>query len=359
MNSKKRIFLVSNNSSLLSFRDNLITELLYLGHNVICIYPKGSHSDHNFSHINNFKSVYLNSNSKDTNIFSNLLILIFYFYIVIKYKPHIIFTFTLKPNLYFGFLRFFFRFKLIWTITGLGNGIYGNFKSLIKMLYSFTLSKVSCIFFQNQSIFSFFIQNFNLKSKYKIINGSGINLSIFSRTSLLDKPRDVFKLIYIGRIEVEKGIEFLLKAFKEINDPSISISVYGDYSNQSFFNYLLKNYNFEYKGVAININKLLDNYHCLINPSFHEGTSNVILESICKGLISLGSDIPGINEIILTKEFLFKSRDIESIKSVVSKIHSLFKEDIIKLENFNLINYLHVVKNYNRKNITKEYLSVL
>jgi glycosyltransferase involved in cell wall biosynthesis len=61
-------------------------------------------------------------------------------------------------------------------------------------------------------------------------------------------------------------------------------------------------------------------------PSKSEGMSNAMLEALGSGLPCLGSNIPGIKDILLYEELLFESSDE---KALARKIKQFFSKDDI------------------------------
>src|SRR5699024_8128029 len=91
-------------------------------------------------------------------------------------------------------------------------------KSLIQRqlirLYRLAYKNASCVFFQNEENYKFFVDN-NIKiNNYEIISGSGVNTDEFS---LLPYPPDeLVRFVFISRIMKEKGIDQYIQAAKYI-----------------------------------------------------------------------------------------------------------------------------------------------
>ena len=132
--------------------------------------------------IKNLKIYHLPFSSKSTGIFENIS-LIYKFYILIKSKkPNLIFSFTLKPNLYCGFLSLIFNFKFYPTISGLGSAYNkgGFFFKLIKFFLAISFLKAKKIFVHNLNEKKI-INNTLIKKKIILVQGSGINLKQFKK----------------------------------------------------------------------------------------------------------------------------------------------------------------------------------
>ncbi len=233
--------------------------------------------------------------------------------------------FTIKSLFLFLFSTFFFKkkFQVIVSITGLGflfgNTLLGNIlKGLIKPFVNYKINKkVDTIIFQNKTNYSDFLSYSNYKNNVKIIEGSGLNTEVFKQKEQQIKKN---KIIFVGRLMREKGIyEYLAIADRMKENKNISFHIAGkpDFGNKSSLNLkefeeLKNNPNINYLG-EINVQEKLHNFDILIQPSYHEGFSRVLLESIYSGLYCIVNDIPGMNEIINKTQYglLIKKNNID------------------------------------------------
>ena len=237
----------------------------------------------------------------------------------------LIHIFTIKSLFLFIFSTFFLKkkFKVIVSITGLGylfgNTLLGNIlRGLIKPFIKYKINKeVDTIIFQNKTNYSDFLMYSNYKNNARIIEGSGLNTEAFKQKEDQVKKN---KIIFVGRLMREKGIyEYLAIAngMKENKNISFHIAGKPDFGNKSSLNLkefeeLKNNPNINYLG-EIDVQENLHDYDILIQPSYHEGFSRVLLESIYSGLFCIVNDIPGMNEIISKTKYglLIKENNID------------------------------------------------
>src|SRR5699024_11145324 len=85
------------------------------------------------------------------------------------------------------------------------------------------------------------------------------------------------------------------------------------------------NSNIKYLGVSSDVKNEIRNADCVVNPSYHEGMSNVLLESAAMGKPLLASNIPGCIEIIDEGQngFLFEPQSAHSLEKVIIKFIEL------------------------------------
>tara|TARA_Y100000590_G_scaffold453570_1_gene598854 strand:+ start:506 stop:1522 length:1017 start_codon:yes stop_codon:yes gene_type:complete len=134
----------------------------------------------------------------------------------------------------------------------------------------------------------------------------------------LDKP----KLLYAGRIKIEKGIFSLLKIFKKL-DSNIELSIVGHTNN-------LKDNDkrINYIGYVNEVNRLIniyDNHNIFILPSFTEAHPQVLYESLAR--LRPVIIFKEINHVIKNQEGIFISkRDEQSLADTIKFIMNNYKD---------------------------------
>ena len=131
---------------------------------------------------------------------------------------------------------------------------------------------------------------------------------------LLDKPR----LLYVGRIKVEKGIFSLLKIFEEMPD-DIYLSIVGKKEKETLNNKNINYIGYGYK--APDLIKIYDKHNIFILPSFTEAHPKVIDESLArKRPVIIFEEI---KHIIQNREGIFVSK--RNAKSLLDTINFIMK----------------------------------
>ena len=126
---------------------------------------------------------------------------------------------------------------------------------------------------------------------------------------------------FMGRVIPTKGIDCLLKAFKDL--PNDNLYIYGNISKTQMRFLELQN-NVKFMGGYDNsdIDKILDSIDVLIVPSIWlENSPLVIQEAFLSGVIVITSDIGGMRELVGNNEgFLFKAGDSNDLVKVIKEI---------------------------------------
>lgn len=180
----------------------------------------------------------------------------------------------------------------------------------------------------------------NLKILYNYISNN-----FFQKKIILTKNTN--KILFVGRLDPEKNLFNLIKAIAGSN---ITLDIYGQ--GKKIKNKLIE-FSIKHKS-QVNFlgtlpNKFLPNiyknYSYYILPSNHEGMPKTLLEAMASGCLCIGTDVPGINEIIehnvngiLSKST--SSKDISKAIKLAMKIKEkeiLIKRGISKIKhNFSL-----------------------
>lgn len=249
------------------------------------------------------KYINLPLDRRGTNIVKDLKLILGYHKIIKTIMPDVILTFTLKPNIYGGYVAKLNKVPYITNITGLGSAVENDsfVQRLTLFLGKYSYQSSHCVFFQNEENKEFFRNKRIVLKKSRIIPGSGVNVNQFS---VLEYPRsDKIEFAFISRIMREKGIEEYLEAAQVIKRkyPDTVFHVLGfceeEYEKQ--LKYMEGKGIILYHGMQDDIQKFIKKTHCTIHPTYYpEGMSNVLLESAACGRPVISTNRSGCKEII-------------------------------------------------------------
>lgn len=298
---QKILILTNSINGLYSFRRELIEELLQNSLNVIISAPDDTRTNY-FKDIG-CNMIETNISRRGTNPISDFRLLLNYLRIIKKFKPDVVLTYTIKPNVYGGIVCRLTSTPQIANITGLGTAVEnkGILQKITLTLYKIGLMKSKCIFFQNKENMNFMQYNGIGINNGRLIPGSGVNLSHYE---LMDYPKStVINFLFISRIMKQKGIDQYLETAKHIKKkyPNTVFHVLGncDVFYRNILEELHEKNIIRYHGRQDDVREFHKIYHCTIHPTYYpEGMSNVLLESAACGRPIITTNRSGCREIV-------------------------------------------------------------
>ena len=264
------------------------------------------------SRIQRTRKINLNKIETSSNIFS------FLFNILkkLKRKENIYLIISITPYTFFSYLLLFlFNRKVFVYLRSNGyeeyKAIFGFIGPLLYHLMFTVVTFKSKILTCQERLFK--------KEKQKLVFPSELDSMWFDKITFpdLDAPR----LLYIGRLKVEKGIFSFLKIFEKTNINS-HLTIVGRKEGK-----FLKNKNVDYIGHGYNATELIniyDKHNILILPSYTEAHPKVVDESLARMRPVIIFE--EIKHIIKNKKGIFVSkRDEVSLVETISFIMTNYK----------------------------------
>ena len=298
-------------------------------------------------------------------IFILFNIFIIFFQTLIN-KPIIIYSFTIKPNIYAILTSFFFKTKSVSTFSGLGN-LYLRNKQIYKLIFKFISlfkSKNNYILFHNEKYKFFFINNFYFyKNQLSVVNGSGVDLD----KDLVVKKYNKLNVLTVMRPLKEKGIEDYIKLVNHLYEKSdfniekvnfiLVTSI--DKKNKYFekINDLLTEKKVFLVDGNENFDKYYQNCNIYLSLSKREGLSQSMIKSMHNSNIIISLNVAGCRNLIQNNinGFLIDEKDLEK------KVISIFEYILNNKNKFDFKkiikkSYVTIDKTFSKKYINNLYL---
>ncbi|ANU22483.1 glycosyltransferase family 4 protein [Planococcus donghaensis] len=353
----KILILANNDIGLYKFRKELLSELVK-ENDVYISLPNGKY----IPQLKNLGCYFIETpiNRRGTNPLTDLKLLKKYRKILKEICPHIVLTYTIKPNVYGGIACRMNKTPCIANITGLGTAVEngGVLQKITLFLNKIALKKASCVFIQNKENEKFLLRNNVIKGPYALIPGSGVNLNEYS---LLNYPSNItINFLFIARVMKEKGIDQYLDAAKFIKEkyPETSFHVLGA-CEQDYEDKLKEMHQegiIEYHGMQKDVQKFHQNSHCTIHPTYYpEGMSNVLLESAASGRPIITTNRSGCKEIVESGRngFIVEQKNSEDL---IEKIEAFLSLDIDSKRKMGLYGRKKIEEEFDRDLVVKAYL---
>lgn len=326
-----RILILTNHQvGLYKFRRELLERLISERHKVYASVPFDEFTEElKAIGIKLIDNKYLDR--RGTNPIQDLKLLNYYKGLLKKIKPDVVLTYTIKPNVYGGYVCGKYGIPYIANVTGLGTSIQngGLMQRLTLGLYKVGLRKASRVFFQNSVNQNFMLdQHIVIEAKTDVLPGSGVNTE---QNYYEPYPKDDDPIIFttIGRIMKDKGIDEIVEAARDIKKTYLQTEfrLIGDFDEgyEEYVHDAEQKGIVKYLGFQKNIHKFIAESHAIIHASYHEGMSNILQEAASTGRPVIATDVHGCKEIYEdgVTGFGCRPRDAKSLTDAIKQFISI------------------------------------
>lgn len=333
----KKVLMLGNHEIVIyNFRKELIERMIREGYEVYVALPYGPKVE--LLKEMGCKFVDTPINRRNTNPVEDLKVFLNYIKVLKEVKPDVVLTYTVKPNVYGGIACRIKKIPYICNVTGLGSGYLngGIVQKVVQILSKLAFRKANKVFFQNTADRDLLVQQGVVKDNYDLLPGSGVNLETYKVLPYPPEDQPI-NFNFVARVMKDKGIDEYLEAAKIIKEkyPNVVFNVIG-MIDQPHYEEILKKYEedgiIKYHGFQTDMMPFIERCNCMINPSYTEGMSNVLLENAACGRPLIASDIPGCKEIICNNlnGFLFEVKNFNDLALKIEKFIGLkYEEKVI------------------------------
>ena len=372
---KKKLFYIVNHASFfVSHRLPIAIEANKNNYEVFIIFGKASSQKTEPDAIkkilnSNIKFIKVNINNQKIFRIFDLIGLIQIIYLMIKYKPQIVHSISPIANIISSIAIIFFKnISYIISISGMGYIFTGkNFlKKFFVFIYLFIFNNIAkknklMIIVQNNDDYRYFTHKFNLINKITLIQGSGVNLSLYKDVNFLNKKKII---LLPARIIKEKGIYEFIEASKRIykinKNWQFILVGQDDYKSPSAIN-LRQLFNdgissFIFRGYVEELSKTFIESSIVCLPSYREGMPKVLLEASAAGCAIITTDTIGCRDSIIDgfSGELVKLKDINNLTDTILK----FIEDKKLREKYGKNAREYAFNNYSIDMVIEKHLNI-
>lgn len=353
----KILILANNDVGLYKFRGELIQELLKR-HKVIISLPYGELVEP----LKKQGCKFINTpiDRRGMNPILDFKLFLNYRRILKEENPDFVITYTIKPNIYGGYLSSIFKIPYIVNVTGLGSVFErgGILKRIIIRMYKRALKNARAVFFENEENRKIFISEEIVRENIAIrLMGAGVNTEKYVLT---EYPRGKkIKFLYMGRVMAEKGVNELFEAMKRLIKDGIDceLDIIGEFEEN--YNEEVKRYELDgwlhYHGYQKDVRPYIEKCHCLILPSWHEGMSNTNLEGASSGRPVITSCVSGCKESVIDGKtgYIFEKKNINDLYGAMREFIFLSHE---KKKEMGIEGRKYMEKVFDRKKVIEQTL---
>ncbi|MGN0183690.1 MAG: glycosyltransferase family 4 protein [Aristaeellaceae bacterium] len=280
--------------------------------------------------------------------------------IIKRIKPDIVFTYTIKPNVYAGIACASLGVPYVANVTGLGTAVQnpGYMQRVTVKLYRYGLRKARKVFFQNAEDRDFMLRRGIVKGAYDLLPGSGVNLNQYA---VSEYPNgDTVDFVFASRIMREKGIDQYLDAAREIRrrHPETRFHICG-FCEQAYEEELLRldaDGVIVYHGLVRDMAAIYRQIGCTVHPTYYpEGLSNVLLESAASGRPIITTNRSGCREVVEhgVNGYVVEERNS---RDLIEKIEMFLSRTVEERKQMGIAARAKVEKEFDRRIVVDKYL---
>lgn len=359
---KGTILVLTNNiGGLHSFRKEVMKAITDEGYEVYISEPDDD------ERVNYFESIGCHIiktafNRRGMNPLADIKLMLTYHKMMKQLRPKAVLSYTIKPNVYGGMACRLTHTHLIANVTGLGDALEngGWLQKLTVSLYKIGIGKAKQVFFQNQTNRDYCVQYNIADNKSIVLPGSGVNLE---HHAYQNYPSDgIIKFLFITRLLKDKGTDEFFEMAQIIKKkyPNTEFQILGscegDY--QEKLDSLVNDEIINFLGSTSDVRPFLAQVHCTIMPSYHEGMSNVNLESAANGRPVITTNVPGCRETVDDGRtgLLVKAKDAKDLIRGVERFLALPYE---QKKQMGIEARRKVEREFDRNIVVKAYLDAI
>lgn len=352
-----KILVVANfDVGLYKFRKELLQKLIDDGNEVYISLPNGDL----IQPLVDIGCVFLETNldRRGMNPIEDLNLISAYGKILSKIKPDMVITYTIKPNVYMGILCGIKKIPYVINITGLGTAFqsHGAVLRMFVTLYKFACKKAKTVIFENSENKLVFTENRIVKENQCLLNnGAGVNLDEYSFKEYPNEKS--VRFLFVGRIMKEKGIDELFQAAKKIKSEykNLEFDVVGMYEDdyKQIVDDLTEKGIINFYGYQEDVRSFIENAHCFVLPSWHEGMANTNLECGAMGRPIITSNIHGCLEAVIDGKtgYLAEPKNADDLYAKMKKFIELPYEEKIKMGK---ASHDHIAEVFDKKKVVEK-----
>lgn len=369
VNEKMHILLTGNTTfKLANFREGLIRRVLAEGYRVTVAAPP----DEYVEKIRALGCVFvpLQMDRNGTSFIDEARLLFSIFKVIRRTGPDVVFSYTIKNNIYSGMSCRGLGIPFVPNVTGLGPvfNTRGLLNLTIRALYRVAFGKACSVFFQNSSDLELFTGSRIVRKDHaRLLPGSGVDLKRFAATPLPENGEGI-RFLLVARLLWDKGIGVYVDAARKVHEtfPLARFQLLGPLdpdsksgiSRAQLDEWIAEGF-IEYCGCTQDVLPFLRMAHCVVLPSYYrEGTPRSLLEAGAVGRPIITTNMPGCRDVVVDGKtgFLVVPRDVDQLVAACQAFLRLSPEAQVAM---GAASRRHIAQKYGEEIVIGAYLGVL
>lgn len=338
-----KVMITTNTAwNLVNFRVGLLQEMQSAGYEVVTVSPYDEYAPE-LQRLG-FKHVVLPMDNRGSNPIKDMLLFRRFLRLMREEMPAVYLGYTIKPNIYGSLAAQWLGIPVINNISGLGATFiqHGLMTRIDKSLYWLALRRSSRVLFQNQEDQQLFIDNVLVNAAITdLVPGSGVDLTHFYATPLPAR-RKPFQFLLMARMLWDKGVgefiaaaklvrarypdaEFYLLGFVGVANPkAISKQEMAMWTSEPGIYFI---------GHTNDVRPYIEASHCVVLPSYREGTPRSLLEAAAMGRPLIATDVPGCHDVVDdgVNGYLCQVRDADDLARQMMRMMLLSNDELASM----------------------------
>lgn len=284
-------------------------------------------------------------------------------------RPDIVFSYTIKNNLFGALAAKSMRIPFVPNVTGLGTAFLsgGALQTVAETLYKFAFRGLPVVFIQNRDDRDLFLERRLLRAEQvQLLPGSGIDLATFDAAPY--PPADApVTFLMIARLIRDKGVLEYAQAAQQVKAarPDVQIRLLGPLGSENrgaiapeVVQGWAQDGVLDYLGATDDVRPFIADAACVVLPSYREGAPRTLIEAAAMARPLIATDVPGCREVVEdgTTGFLCTVRDADSLAGAMHRFVDLSHP--VRAE-MGAEGRANMVANYNINVVIKAYMQAL
>lgn len=227
-------------------------------------------------------------------------------------------------------------------------------KKIFALVYRFA-DKIVCV---SKAVQNYLIQIGEIQEKQAVLIYNPADAPVIEKK----ESRKTFQIVYVGRLEIVKNVETLIKSFGGLEKGSAHLTIVGDGREKENLEKLVSELSLnefvEFTGFSNHPHTYLANADVFVLPSFSEGFGIAAVEAMLIKVPVLCSKVGGIPEFVEDGKtgWLFDPKNGQELKRKLNDIQSLNKDELRKIgeKGFQFVNERFTKQKY-VENLEKLY----
>jgi glycosyltransferase involved in cell wall biosynthesis len=234
---------------------------------------------------------------------------------VAGFAPDIIHTHLLGADFFGWYFKHKFGKKITWICTL--HNVEFNTAWYRLLIWKFILRRADRVIAVSENVFAYAKKEFQVPAEKLLLIRNGVELDQWLKIPQ-KTITTTLQLATVGRLETQKGHEYLIKALSKLKDYNWHWHVYGAGVLENKLKKLVIKNNLSEKvtwhGVKNNLIEEYSNIDVMVQPSLWEGLSLVTMEAMSAGRVVIGT--PAVSETLISDKInglVVKTADSESL----------------------------------------------